>query len=124
QHRDKRGVLWEMKYDNTGRKLSDQVHEGAAVINVLSVAYDDAANSETRTDADGHATVHHYDGLRRVDGITNADGKTRSFVYDGEDLREEGDFFDLPNRRTKYVYDGADRVTQITDRKGQVTTFA
>lgn len=122
-HTDKRGAAWEMTYDNTGRQRFKKVHEGARVINVDTIMYDDAANTETSTDANGHATTQHYDGLRRVDKITNADGKTQTLVYDGVNLREESDFFDLPTRRTRYDYDRLDRLIQSTDRKGKLTVI-
>jgi RHS repeat-associated protein len=120
-HTDRRGIVSLMTYDNAGRRLATRVNDAGRAIAVETIAYDDSANTRTVTDASNHRTLYHYDGLRRVDHLTNADSKTRSFVYDGEDLLEESDFSD---RRTKYAYDAVDRVNQITDRKGQVTLIA
>ena len=85
-HTDRSGVVATMTYDNMRRELTEKVQDGAQQISVLTTQYDDAANKETRTDANGHATVYVFDGLRRLNSLTNADNKTKTYVYDGLNL--------------------------------------
>jgi YD repeat-containing protein len=109
-----------MTYDNLGRPLSTKVQDGTVQIPVLSIAYQDQLSKETRTDANGHATELEYDGLRRLQTVKNALGRSRTLQYDGMDLRQETDFKGVT---TSYLYDPLDRVTQVSDRAGQVTNI-
>jgi RHS repeat-associated protein len=119
-HTDLRGVISEMTYDNLGRPLTTVVQDGAQPVAVSTIAYDDSLSKETQTDANGHAAEVEYDGLRRLTSVKNAAGKTRTLQYDGVNLRSESDF---KGATTSYIYDPLDRVTQITDRLGQVTNI-
>lgn len=120
-HTDRRGVVATMTYDNLQRELTTKVQDGTQLINVSTTQYDDASNSQTDIDANGNPTVSVFDGLHRLKKLTNADAKFKQYFYDGMNLRREGDFL---NRFTEYEYDAVDRVTQVKDRKNQVTNIA
>ena len=122
---DRRGVTSSQSYDDLGRKTITQITKTAPETGNITfgIDYNDADSQETVTDANAHSTVYDYDGLRRVKQITNADGKIKKLIYDGENLREEGDFFNTDERRTKYVYDKLNRVREITDRKGKYSAI-
>lgn len=113
-HTDRRGITSLMAYDNASRPLSTKVGS----VTVETIAYQDATQNETRKDAKGQPTVYHYDGLHRPVSVLNADGNTKTYEYDGVDLRRESDF---RGHSAQYEYDGVDRVTKITDRASQVT---
>ena len=119
QHTDRRNVSSTMSYDELGRKSTTTV----GTIEAEKITYADAANTETVEAAVNAAgsrnpVIYLYDGLRRVKKITNAEGNSKTFKYDGENLREESDFYNDDFRRTKYEYDGINRVTEIYDRNG------
>ena len=116
-HTDRRGFVATMTYDNLQRELTTRVQDGTQTINVSTTQYDDANNSQTDTDANGHATLSVFDGLHRLSTLTNADNKTRQLFYDGMNLRRESDFL---GRFTEYEYDAVDRIRLLKDRKGQV----
>lgn len=118
-HTDLRGAVSHMTYDNLGRPLATVV-QNETEVPVLTIAYDDAASKETRTDANGHPTELEYDGLRRLKSVKNAAARTRTLQYNGMHLLSESDFKGVS---TSYLYDPLDRVTQITDRRGQVTNI-
>jgi RHS repeat-associated protein len=119
-HKDRRGVESTMTYDNLRRELNVSVRDGQQTIPVESIAYSDANSTETHTDANAHATVYAFDGLHRLQSLTNADSKTKTLVYDGMNLLRESDF---QSRFTEYQYDALDRVKLIKDRKGQVVNI-
>ena len=114
QHTDRRGVSSSMTYDNISRPRTRTVGR----VPVLSIEYADSAGTETHTDGNGHAGVYRYDGLRRLVSYTNAELKTKSFVYDGIDMLQESDF---KQKFINYAYDAVGRVTQVIDRAGQAT---
>ncbi|HWS90118.1 MAG TPA: Ig-like domain-containing protein [Pyrinomonadaceae bacterium] len=113
-HTDRRGVFSAMTYDNVSRLRTRTVGD----VPVLSIEYADSAGTETRTDGNGHASVYRFDGLRRLVSLTNAEQKTKNFVYDGIDLLQESDF---KQQFVNYAYDPVSRVTQVIDRAGQAT---
>jgi len=118
---DLRGTVSQKTYDNLGRPLVTTVQNDNQPLAVLTIAYQDALSKETRTDAKGNITQLEFDGLHRLKVLTNADNKPRSLHYDGMNLLQESDFKGI---NTSYVYDAVDRVTQITDRLGQITNIA
>jgi RHS repeat-associated protein len=118
-HTDKRGVQTETSYDLLGRRDTVKVNNNG-LVTVLDVDYLDAQAKETRKDANNHTTTLVYDGLHRVKQLTNADGKIKNFVYDGENLRQESDFKAEP-KFTRYEYDALDRVEKVYDRAGKLT---
>jgi RHS repeat-associated protein len=120
-HTDRRGALTETTYDNLGRRLVTKVSMGQEQVQVSSLAYDDASSTVTERDALGHETVTTYDGLQRPASVRNADGKTRTLTYDGEDLRGETDF---KGQSTAYSYDQLGRLTESRDRDGHFTTIS
>lgn len=120
-HTDLRGAVSQMTYDNLGRPLVTTVQNDIQAVAVLTIAYQDSSSIETRTDANGNLTTLEFDGLHRPKTLTNADNKPRTLLYDGMNLRQESDF---KGANTFYVYDAVDRVTQITDRLGQITNIA
>ncbi|HVF51414.1 MAG TPA: Ig-like domain-containing protein [Pyrinomonadaceae bacterium] len=119
-HRDRRGTLTEMTYDNLARPLTTKVHDTSGVVPVSTITYNDGSHSESITDARQHTTIKVYDALHRLKSITNADNKTKSFKFDGMNLREETDF---RQATTSYTYDEVDRVKEIKDRGGKITTI-
>jgi RHS repeat-associated protein len=124
EHTDKRGFVSVMNYDELGRADTTVVRETvptAKNITVQDYNYLDAENREEITDANAHKTIVQYDGLRRVRQMTNADGKVKSYTYDGENLRSETDFY---NRPTAYEYDSLNRVTKIFDRENKLTAIS
>lgn len=116
-HKDKRGTETQTIYDALGRKKTVAVNNTGSVT-ILSINYADSLAKETRTDANNHQTTFLYDGLHRVKQLTNADGKAKSFVYDGENLRAESDY---KTKLTQYGYDGLNRLRQELDREGNLT---
>jgi RHS repeat-associated protein len=120
-HLDRRGVLSTMTYDNLGRPLATRVRDGAQTVAAVTRAYDDAARTETVTDARQHSTVYKYDPIRRLERVTNADGKFISYAYD--DQENTLDQTDFKSQHTKFKYDKLDRLVELTDRDGKVTTF-
>lgn len=133
EHRDRRGVLSEMSYDELGRKFLTKVKGTIAQptdIEAEKITYDDATATETVEAAANHAgsrnqSIYFYDGLRRVEKITNAAGDSKSLKYDGENLLEETDFYNdfNANRKTKYIYDAINRVTEVYDRNNGHTVI-
>jgi RHS repeat-associated protein len=119
-HADRRGVLSQFTYDNLGRPLTSKVQNGAETINVSSIAYDDATSTESITDAMTHTTVVQYDGLHRRKSVTNAELAVKSYEYDGMNLVRESDF---KSQSTYFKYDAVDRLSQVKDRDGKVTTI-
>jgi RHS repeat-associated protein len=120
-HTDIRGVASAMSYDNQRRGLTTTVNDADGSIHVLAINYDDNAHKQTRTDANNHSTVLSYDGLGRLISLKNADNRTSTYEYDGMNLRREGDF---KGASSEYQYDPVDRVVEVKDRAGQVTTVA
>ena len=119
-HTDLNGTVSHMTYDNLGRPLATVVQDDAGQVPVVTIAYDDIASKETRLDANGQPTELEYDGLRRLKSVKNAAQRTRTLQYNGMHLLSESDFKGVS---TSYLYDPLDRVTQITDRRGQVTNI-
>ncbi len=119
-HTDRRSAVSTMTYDNLQRQLTTSVQDGSQQVAVLTTQYDDAGRTETRTDAEGRASVYVFDGLGRPSSLTNADSKSKSWTYDGMNLRRESDFKGL---FTEFEYDGVDRLTLVKDRKGQVANI-
>lgn len=118
-HTDRRGITSEMTYDELGRDLTVTMDN----IEVSHITYTDGASTETRDSAvnsvgSRNSVTMKYDGLRRVKEVTNAAGDKKSFVYNGENLLEETDFFNQSSRKTRYVYDALNRVREIFDRSG------
>lgn len=111
---DRRGVRSEMTYDNIGRLLTARTFDSAVgVIPVLTMAYDDATSTETMTDARGRQSRMEYDGMHRLSAVVNAEGKRKTYTYDGMDLLQESDYKGVPAR---YEYDELGRLTKLTDR--------
>lgn len=118
-HTDRRGTITEATYDNLRRTLTTKVRHGAEQIQLSTHSYDDASSTATVRDAENHSTVTVFDGLRRPISVTNAGGQTKTFEYDGINLLRESDF---KGQFTGYEYDQLDRVVEMKDRQGHVTT--
>jgi RHS repeat-associated protein len=116
-HTDRRGVAFTMTYDNLRRPLATTM----GGIRIMSHAYNDGSRTDTKTDANNHATICEYDGLMRVKRETNADSKSVSYTYDGVNLRTESDF---KNKQSEYLYDNINRLVSVKDRTAsQLTTI-
>ena len=85
-HTDLRGAVSQMTYDNLSRPLTTVVQDTQGAIPVRTMAYDDAASTETSTDANNHPTVMEYDGLPSLTRVTNAASQFRTLTYDGMNL--------------------------------------
>ncbi|MFN0121696.1 MAG: RHS repeat-associated core domain-containing protein, partial [Blastocatellia bacterium] len=121
---DRRAITTTRTYDHLNRPLLTSV---AGQV-VQQLVYDDPARRHTVRDARGYAaapqygTTYQYDELRRLTQVTNANGDTKRYAHDGENLVSESDFkpASLP---TRYHYDKINRLTQVDDRTGAASTY-
>lgn len=116
-NQNKRGVASTIEYDELGRKTSTKVNG----LEIEQITYQDANSIELYKDANGFIKTVKYDGLRRVVQLINAAGDFKNYVYDGENLIEESDFYD---RRTRYLYDAINRLREVFDRQNGHTLIA
>jgi RHS repeat-associated protein len=105
-------------------------------------AYDSKGNLISITDPLGNTSTRSYNTAGQVISATDPLGETVTYAYDGADLSSASDaigrttifFTDSAGRRvsatdalsntTKYTYDALDRITQIVDRGGNLTSYA
>ena len=73
-------------------------------------------NVRTEIDARGNSTVFEMDELERVVAITDPDGHTQAFIYDGVNKIEE---IDKRNHGTQFEYDRLNRLEKVTDALDQ-----
>ncbi len=66
--------------DNLIRTLTNKKANGST-IDVYSYTYDGAHNQTSKVDSKG-TTFYTYDGLNRLDSVTEPDGKTTSYMFD------------------------------------------
>jgi RHS repeat-associated protein len=121
-HTDRRGIVSTMTYDNMRRELETNM----GGIRISKHDYNNAARTETKTDANNHSTVCVYDGLMRLVSLTNADGKLKTYEYDGENLIKESDFKGRKSEyKSEYKYDAINRLIELKDRTtAQITTIS
>ncbi len=114
RHISRRDIETVQTYDHLGRVLKRTV----GPVDVDRFGYDDLAHTVTRTDANAHAIVFHYDPLGRLNRVENARGETKSFEWNGVNVIGEIDF---RGKETSYKYDDVDRLKLVTDRLGRAT---
>ena len=89
------------------------------VSNVTSWAYDDADRMTVETDPRGKLTTSTYDLVANLTGRTDRNGRLRTFGYDADDRPATEAWMPsgggTPLRSITTTYDGAGRVTGITD---------
>src|SRR5262249_61352267 len=108
------GTVTEHGSDAVGRAIRDSVIEsitnGGHRLDVLRMAYDDAANTSQATDAKGNNTQHAFDAMHREVLTTDALTRTVKSQWDGVNK------VSVTDRRgfvTQYSYDAANRMTRV-----------
>lgn len=125
-------------YDADGRMIKAVNEEGAETF----YSYDADGRLVSMTDALGHITHFEYDSRDRVTKVTDAKGNAASFAYDlagnvtsasnakGIVTRyaydANGNLISMSDAAgiVSYTYDALDRVTAVTDRRGNTQFFA
>ena len=125
-------------YDADGRMIKAVNEEGAETF----YSYDADGRLISMTDALGHITRFEYDSRDRVTKVTDAKGNAASFAYDlagnvtsasnakGIVTRyvydANGNLISMSDvaGTVSYTYDALDRVTAVTDRRGNTQFFA
>jgi len=112
---DRRGLVTRFAYDLLGRLLRreiDQPITGGGALKLSEVSYLDSERKRVAHDARNNATTFEMDQRGRVTKITDPDGFSQTFEYDGVDKIAE---VDKKGRRTQFEYDGIHRLTKVTD---------
>ena len=148
---DPNGNIWQRDYDSGGRPISSSDPLGntvntaydnrerpavvsfPAAMGMLTMTYDDAGN-RTRSAYSGGPTLDYtYDNNDR---LTEANGVTWSYDADGRIANTNGiaiirdpggrvtSMTLAPGKSVTYTYDANNRLTQVTDWVGGVTTFS
>ncbi|MEK7813563.1 MAG: RHS repeat-associated core domain-containing protein, partial [Candidatus Desantisbacteria bacterium] len=142
------GVKTAYSYDSLNR-LTLLKAQGSTLINQFNYTYDNVGNRLTMTDKDGGVTSYEYDRLYRLSKASYPEGSVTSYSYDGVGNRltmngvsyayDAGDRllqawavtygYDAngnmtgkteSGETTVYVYDYANRLTQLSTLKSQV----
>ena len=90
------------------------------------MVYDDAANTVTAIDGNGHATTSTFDLEGRLVQVVNPVGGTKVFDYDDAGNKTlESSVFDgaTPRFDTHFIYDEAGRLTRRNEPEGRTTTY-
>ena len=128
QQTDANGKVTHFKYDGLDRlvrqirKQTDTTDSIDADDAVTRHTYDPHGNRRTLTEPNGNTTEFVYDGLHRLVQEVNAAGDTTLTEYDGV-----GNVIRVtaPNGNvTENTYDNLDRLTNVRDGVGQVVRFA
>ena len=135
---DERGNVTEYTYDAKNNLTGIYYSDGSCE----TFTYDSAGNVSTATDVKGIVTSYSYDSrgnvtrIRREDrtvnysydvfgnlvGVTNADGSTGAYTFNGLDLLTG--FTDANGNVTTYAYDDAGRATSVTYADGTKESLA
>lgn len=100
-------------YDALGRKLTDVGAAGQTT----SYTYDNNGNALTIKDGLSHQTTQGFDGLSRLNKITDANAGVTSFAYDAHDRTTT--VTDPTGHVTTYIYDGfGDLIEQVSPDSG------
>jgi RHS repeat-associated protein len=94
-------------YDARGRR----VRATDALGNISQVHFDARGNVLREIDAEGHLTVHSYDGLDRLLLSVRPGNLSTSFEYDAASRRTA--LVDALGNRTEWTYDVLDRATRV-----------
>ena len=119
EHTDAEGGITSWTYDERGRVTQKVLPSSAQ----FDLTYLDDGRRSTVTDARG-TTAYSYDAAGRIEGITQPDGASVEYAWDGGGLLTEltvdaGD----GAHTTSYAYDDEAYLTTLTDPEGGQTTF-
>ena len=78
--------------------------------------YDNANNLKTLTDASNRITTYNYDGKNQLDTVVQNTATIANYDWYADGLLQKVSYQNNTNRN--YVYDNADRVTNITNNLG------
>ena len=130
-------------YDYAARAVR-VVDPGNTLANARQMAYDDAGNLISETDAEGHVSSMVYNAFGQLVARTDANGHTQRKAYDASGLLVTESTDGVNDLRTyvndafgrrlqvraygnrlisTYTYDQKDRLTSVTDGAGGVTRY-
>ncbi len=129
---DPRGYVTTFGHDTLGRLTSVTHPEVEVDLGVYwrpleETIYDDASNSVTAIDGNGHATVSVFDAEGRLVRVVNPLGASRTVAYDSAGNKErESTFSDSATQPffTTYAIDRAGRVYRREEPDGRFTDYA
>lgn len=132
-HTDRNGILTEFMYDNLGRPLTTilnqsistnlegQIDETRPQLNLVSIDYDDRANTKTITDANDRKTRMEFDALNRAVKMVDGVGlgpleRVKDFTYDAINNTSASDWHSPAEQGniTLFAYDNINRLINIT----------
>ncbi len=125
---DPRGGVTVLEYDTLGRPVRRVLPkaQGEAEAPEETWAYDDPADTVTRTDAAGRATITTKDLQGRVVQVVNPAGGSKLYEYDAEGNKTlESSWFDDQTARhdTTFTYDAAGRLAERSEPLGRTTDY-
>lgn len=111
---DGKGTL---QYEYAGGRLISQTDANG---NRTAFEYDIYGNISKKTDASGAVTLYNYNQAGQLIAETSADGITAVYTYDktGLMIKQVRTAADGMSRTERYAYDGAGRITEVTDAAG------
>jgi RHS repeat-associated protein len=112
----------QMTYDSRGLLLSVTSAVGTSVQTVTSFTYDARGNLFTTTNPKADVTTLAYDNAGNVNTSTDAENRVTQFTYDARNRLIA--VLDADLKSTQYGYDPKGNLTQVRDAKNQITTFA
>ncbi len=128
---DPEGFVTTYIHDTLGRLISTthpevEVDEDRLWQPVEAVVYDDAGNTVTSIDGNGHATTSSFDLQGRLVQVVDPSGGTKVFGYDEAGNKTlESSVFDAatPQFNTDFFYDRAGRLTRRNETSWRTTAF-
>lgn len=114
-----RGNTTKYAYDAVGHQVSTTDPLGA----VSTMAYDANGNVSTRTDADRHTTTYTYDNenlltrIKAPDATNTTQVTVNAYDHAGHLIQR----IDPLGFHDDYAYDGAGRISRVTDQLGRTT---
>jgi YD repeat-containing protein len=117
---DRNGNVTRFVYDDINRRIRTEEYGPASAtpLTVITADYQDAQNRVVETDRSGIVTVRQNDSRGRLVQLSRDVVTLQRHEYDGNDNKIL--FTDAEENRTRYAYDGADRMTVTTEGDGVV----